>query len=65
MPRTTRHRLSRYGDRELNSAIYTIAIIQARMPNSPGHAYYAKKIAEGKTPRAAIRCLKHQLTGHL
>ncbi len=34
------HRLSRYGDRQLNSAIFTIAMIQIRMPASAGRAYY-------------------------
>nr|WP_245671525.1 IS110 family transposase [Nocardia amamiensis] len=47
---TTRHRLSRYGDRELNSALHTIAVIQIRMRSSTGRAYYDKKIAE-KRPR--------------
>jgi transposase len=61
----SRHRLSRYGDRQLNSAIYTIAMIQIRMPASTGRAYYDKKIAEGKTPRYATRALKRHLAGHL
>lgn len=61
----SRHRLSRYGDRQLNSAIHTIAIVQIRMPASTGRAYYDKKIAEGKTPRYAIRALKRHLAGHL
>ena len=56
---------SRYGDRQLNSAIYTIAMIQIRMPASTGRAYYDKKIAEGKTPRYATRALKRHLAGHL
>ncbi len=60
-----RHRLSRYGDRQLNSAIYTIAMVQIRMPASAGRAYYDKKIAEGKTPRYATRALKRHLAGHL
>lgn len=46
----TRHRLSRRGDRQLNSALHTIAVTQIRMPDSPGHAYYQRKIAEGKHP---------------
>jgi transposase len=62
---SSRHRLSRYGDRQLNSAIYTIAMIQIRMPASTGRAYYDKKIAEGKPPRYAIRALKRHLAGHL
>ena len=52
---TNRHRLSRYGDRQLNSAIHTIAMIQIRMPTSAGRTYYDKKIAEGKSPRSATR----------
>ncbi|MDT2009905.1 IS110 family transposase [Rhodococcus opacus] len=62
---TDRHRLSRYGDRQLNSALYTIAMVQIRMPASAGRAYYDKKIAEGKSPRAAIRSLKRHLSDHV
>lgn len=62
---TDRHRLSRYGDRQLNSAIHTIAMVQIRMPASLGRAYYNTKIAEGKTPRAAARALKRHLARHL
>jgi transposase len=61
---SSRHRLSRYGDRQLNSAIHTIAMIQIRMPASAGRAYY-KKIAEGKPPRSAARALKRHLAGYL
>ncbi|MEE2031274.1 IS110 family transposase [Rhodococcus sp. CC-R104] len=52
---TDRHRLSRYGDRQLNSALYTVAVVQIRMPASAGRAYYDKKIAEDKKPAAARR----------
>jgi transposase len=62
---SSQHRLSRYGDRQLNSAIYTVAMIQIRMPASAGRAYYDKKISEGKTPRYATRALKRHLAGHL
>ena len=62
---SSRHRLSRYGDRQLNSAIYTIAMIQIRMPASTGRAFYDKKIAEGKSPRYATRALKRHLAAHL
>ncbi|MCH9734748.1 MAG: IS110 family transposase [Actinomycetia bacterium] len=55
---SSRHRLSRYGDRQLYSATYTIARIQIRMPASAGRAYYDKKIVEGKSPRYATRALK-------
>ncbi|RZL74568.1 MAG: IS110 family transposase [Rhodococcus sp. (in: high G+C Gram-positive bacteria)] len=62
---TDRHRLSRYGDRQLNSALYTIAMVQIRMPASAGRAYYDKKLAEGKSPRAATRSLKRHLSDHV
>ncbi|MFD9053623.1 transposase [Streptomyces zaomyceticus] len=45
-----RHRLSRRGDRQLNTALHTAAITQMRMPNSRGYAYHRAKLAEGKTP---------------
>lgn len=62
---SSRHRLSRSGDRQLNSAIHTIAMVQIRMPASAGRAYYDKKIADGKSPRCATRALKRHLAGHL
>ena len=61
----SRHRLSRHGDRQLNSAIHTIAITQIRMPSSRGHHYYKTKLEEGKTPREAARCLKRRLADHI
>jgi hypothetical protein len=59
------HRLSRSGDRQLNSVLHTIAVIQIRMPSSPGHAYYQRKLSEGKTPKEAKRCLKRRLADHV
>ncbi|MEQ9323527.1 MAG: IS110 family transposase [Polyangiaceae bacterium] len=61
----TRHRLSRSGDRRLNSAIHLIAVTQVRMRDSTGRAYFDKKIAEGKTRNEAMRCLKRRLANHL
>ena len=60
-----RHRLSRTGDRQLNSVLHTIAMIRIRMPDTPGCAYYECKIAEGKTAKEAKRCLKRRLTDHV
>jgi transposase len=58
--RIQRHRLDRGGNRQLNSALYRIAITQARV--HPGaRAYLARKTAEGKSRREAIRCLKRLL----
>lgn len=62
---TDRHRLSRYGDRQLNSAIQTVAMFQIRMPGSAGRAYYDTKIAAGKSPRSAARALNRHLSRHL
>jgi len=61
----TRHRLSRTGDRQLNSVLHTAAITQIRMSGSKGNLYYKTKIAEGKTPREAKRCLKRRLADHV
>ncbi|MEV4418303.1 IS110 family transposase, partial [Catellatospora sp. NPDC049609] len=60
-----RHRLSRLGDRQLNTALHTVAITQIRMPGTRGHIYYQAKIAEGKTRREAQRCLKRRLADHV
>lgn len=59
--RTVRHRLNRGGNRQLNRALYTIAITQIRT-NTEGRTYYERKRAEGKTSREAIRCLKRRLS---
>jgi transposase len=56
-----RHRLSRAGDRKLNHALYMVAIVQIRHP-SAGQAYYRRKLAEGKSPKEALRCLKRRLS---
>ena len=60
-----RHRLSRSGDRQLNSAIHLAAVTQVRMRESIGRHYYDKKIGEGKTRNEAMRCLKRRLAAHL
>jgi transposase len=62
--RTVRHRLNRGGDRTLNSAIHTIAMI--RMRSCPRtRAYVARRTAEGKTTREIRRCLKRYITREL
>jgi transposase len=55
-----RHRLDRGGNRQLNCALHRIAITQARI-HPPARAYLARKQAEGKSRREALRCLKRQL----
>jgi transposase len=61
---TTRHRLSRGGDRQLNRALHTI-ILHRRQHDPTTRAYIAKRLAEGKTPRDATRLLKRYLARHL
>ncbi len=51
-----RHRLDRGGNRRLNAIFYRIAITQARC--SEARAYLARRVAEGKTKREALRALK-------
>jgi transposase len=58
--RSHRHRLNRTGNRQLNCALHRIAINQARH-HPPARAYLARKQAEGKTRREALRCLKRHL----
>jgi transposase len=55
-----RHRLSRRGNRQLNAAFHRIAVTQVRC-HPPARRYVERKMAEGKTKREAIRCLKRQL----
>jgi transposase len=55
-----RHRLNTGGNRQLNAALHTIAVCQARDPG-PGRRYYLRKLSEGKTPAEARRALKRRL----
>jgi hypothetical protein len=56
------YRLSRRGNRRLNHAIHMAAITQIHHRHSDGRAYYDKKLAEGKTPKEALRSLKRQIS---
>jgi transposase len=58
--RQRRHRLNRSGNRQLNRALHTIAITQKRL-YAPAKAYLARRRAEGKTNKEALRALKRQL----
>jgi len=54
------HRVNPGGNRKLNRAIHIVALTQRRC-EPLAQAYYEKKRAEGKTGRAAMRCLKRRL----
>lgn len=56
-----RHRLSLAGNRHLNNALHMVAVCQARS-DVRGGAYYRKKIAEGKSRKEALRCLKRRVS---
>src|SRR5262249_18335478 len=58
-------RLSLRGNRRLNHAIHMAAGTQIRYRHSKGRAYQEKKMAEGKTPKEALRALKRQVSDAL
>lgn len=60
---TTRHRLSRGGDRQLNRALHTV-VLHRRNHDPATKAYIARRLAEGKSRRDAVRLLKRYLARH-
>jgi transposase len=56
-----RHRLSLAGNRKLNYALHMVATCQARS-DARGGGYYRKKLAEGKSRKDALRCLKRRIS---
>ncbi|MGW4000278.1 IS110 family transposase [Amycolatopsis sp. NPDC004772] len=57
---TTRHRLARGGNRQLNTALHRIAVTQIRLPG-PGRTYYLNRRSHGDTTMEALRALKRRL----
>jgi transposase len=58
---TTRYRLARTGNRQVNSALHRIAITQARTPTL-GRQYLERRIAQGNTSKEALRLLRRRLS---
>jgi transposase len=56
------HRLSLRGNRRLNHAVHMAAINWIRHKHSDGRACYQRKLAEGKTRKEALRCLKRRIS---
>jgi len=54
-------RLSRAGNRKLNSAPHPAAMSHKRT-DPQGIAYYFRKVAEGKGKNGALRCMKRRLS---
>jgi transposase len=61
---TTRHRLDRSGDRQLNRALHSIALTRKRVDPAT-HAYIERRLAEGSTPREITRILKRYIARHI
>lgn len=58
--KTVRHRLNRGGNRKLNHALYFVAVTRCRLDDET-KVFLERKMAEGKTKKEAIRCLKRHL----
>jgi transposase len=56
--RTNRHRINRAGDRHANGALWWIVMVRLRSRHAPTVAYLERRVAEGRSKRDAIRCLK-------
>jgi len=56
-----RHRLNPRGNRQLNHALHVAAVTQIRN-DTPGRAYYLRKINEGKSRKEALRALKRRIS---
>jgi transposase len=56
----TQHRLNRGGDRQLNHALHIIAVTRSQRDPATKE-YLARKEAEGKTTKGALRSLKRHL----
>lgn len=61
---TTRYRLNRHGDRQLNRALHTIVLSRQRYDPAT-RAYTARRTTQGKTPRDIKRCLKRYIARDL
>lgn len=58
---TTRHRLSRGGNRQLNAALHRIAVTQLQRPGKSCD-YIAKRMAAGDSKTEAIRALRRRIS---
>jgi transposase len=56
-----RHRLNPRGNRQLNHALHLIAVTQIAR-DTPGRAYFDRKLAEGKSKKEALRALKRRVS---
>lgn len=59
-----RHRLNRFGDRQLNRALHTIVMVRMRQ-DPQTKTYVQRRVAEGKSLREIKRCLKRYVARKL
>lgn len=59
-----RHRLNRGGNRQANSALYTIVITRLSS-HEPTRAYMTRRLAQGRTRKEVIRCLKRYIANEV
>jgi transposase len=62
--KTTRHRLNRSGDRQLNRALHVVTLVRLQRDDRT-RAYADRRRAEGKTDREIKRCLKRYIAREL
>ncbi len=62
--RHNHHRLNRRGNRELNYAIHTAAVVRMRRDEKT-KTYILKKLSEGKSRKDAMRCLKRHISNEI
>jgi transposase len=56
-----RHRVNKKGNRQLNHALHLAAVTQIGH-DTPGRAYYLRKLSEEKNPKEALRSLKRRIS---
>ena len=62
--KTNRHRLNRGGDRQANSALWTIALVRMAS-HAPTRTYVDRRTADGLSKREIMRCLKRYIAREL
>jgi transposase len=55
--KTVRHRLNRGRNRQANRALHVVVAVRMRR-HQPTRHYLARRLADGKTKKEAVRCLK-------
>jgi transposase len=59
-----RHRLNRFGDRQLNRALHTIVMVRIRQ-DPETKAYVQRRVEQGRSTREIKRCLKRYVARQL